>query len=193
MDKTDKALLTRLQRDASLSVGELAEKVGISKSACWRRIQKLEHQGIIRGQVTLLDAAALGLSLTVFISLKTSQHNEKWAKKLRTVVERIPGIQEVYRMGGEADYLLKAIVRDMPDYDRLYKELISVDLFDVTAGFVMEEIKDGFKNSQAVDIGIISKYSRAYLKSVFKKELSIDIQDLDKTNKSGTKVELKLY
>jgi len=141
MNNTDKAILNRLQKDASLSVGELAEKVGISKSACWRRIQKLEQEGVIRGQVTLLDAATLGLSLTVFISIKTNQHNEKWARKLRTVVERIPGILEVYRMGGEADYLLKAIVRDMPDYDRLYKELISVDLFDVTAGFVMEEIK----------------------------------------------------
>ncbi|MEH6581467.1 MAG: Lrp/AsnC family transcriptional regulator [Halioglobus sp.] len=141
MNKTDKDILSRLQKDASLSVGDLAEQVGISKSACWRRIQKLEHEGVIRGQVTLLDAAALGLSLTVFISIKTSQHNEKWARKFRGVVEGIPGILEVYRMGGEADYLLKAIVRDMPDYDRLYKELISVDFFDVTAGFVMEEIK----------------------------------------------------
>ena len=141
MNNTDKAILSRLQKDASLSVGELAEKVGISKSACWRRIQKLEEEGIIRGRVTLLDPAALGLSLTVFISIKTNQHNEKWARKFRSVVDQIPGILEVYRMGGEADYLLKAIVRDMPDYDRLYKELISVDLFDVTAGFVMEEIK----------------------------------------------------
>jgi Lrp/AsnC family transcriptional regulator len=141
MDKTDKAILARLQADAALSVGDLAEIVGISKSACWRRIQKLEQRGVIRGRVTLLDAGALDLSLTVFISIKTNQHNERWARQFKTVVEGIPGILEVYRMGGEADYLLKAIVADMPDYDRLYKELIRADLFDVNSGFVMEEIK----------------------------------------------------
>jgi Lrp/AsnC family transcriptional regulator len=90
----------------------------IAKSACWRRIQKLEQRGVIRGRVTLLDAGALDLSLTVFISIKTNQHNERWARQFKTVVEGIPGILEVYRMGGEADYLLKAIVADMPDYDR---------------------------------------------------------------------------
>jgi Lrp/AsnC family transcriptional regulator len=141
VDKLDKAILSRLQADAALSVGDLAELVGISKSACWRRIQKLEKEGVILGQVTLLDSAALGLSLQVFISIKTNQHNAKWAKHFKSVVEGIPGILEVYRMGGDADYLLKAIVKDMPDYDRLYKELIKADLFDVTSGFVMEEIK----------------------------------------------------
>ena len=141
MDKFDRAILSRLQANAALSVGDLAEIVGISKSACWRRIQKLEKEGIIQDRVTLLDATALGLSLTVFISIKTNQHNAKWAKQFKAVVEGIPGILEAYRMGGEADYLLKAIVKDMPDYDRLYQELIKVDLFDVTSGFVMEEIK----------------------------------------------------
>ena len=141
MDKLDRAILKRLQADAALSVGDLAEIVGISKSACWRRIQKLEKAGVIQGRVTLLDSAALGLSLKVFISIKTNQHNARWARQFKAVIESIPGILEVYRMGGEADYLLKAIVRDMPDYDRLYKELIKADLFDVTAGFVMEELK----------------------------------------------------
>jgi Lrp/AsnC family transcriptional regulator len=141
MDKLDKALLSRLQKDASLSVGELAEKVGISKSACWRRIQKLDELGVIRSRVTLLDPAALDLSLTVFISLKTNKHNEKWARQFRAVVNGLPNILEVYRMGGDADYLLKAVVKDMPDYDRLYQQLIKADLFDVTSGFVMEEIK----------------------------------------------------
>lgn len=141
MDKLDLAVLSHLQVDAGLSVGDLAQIVGVSKSACWRRIQKLEKDGVIRSRVTLLSAAALNLSLTVFISIKTNQHNEKWAKKFSAIVEAIPGILEVYRMGGEADYLLKAIVSDMPDYDRLYQELIKADLFDVTSGFVMEEIK----------------------------------------------------
>jgi len=141
MDNTDRQILSRLQADAALSVGDLAQVVGVSKSACWRRIQKLEQAGIIQGRVTLLDAAALDLSLTVFISIRTNQHNDKWSKQFKAVVEGIPGILEVYRMGGELDYLIKAVVKDMPDYDKLYQQLISADLFDVTSNFVMEEIK----------------------------------------------------
>jgi len=141
MDNTDKAILRHLQADAALSVGDLAELVGASKSACWRRIQKLEQAAVIRSRVTLLQAAALDLSLSVFISIRTNQHNEKWSKKFKAVVQDIPGILEVYRMGGELDYLIKAVVKDMPDYDRLYQQLISADLFDVTSNFVMEEIK----------------------------------------------------
>lgn len=142
MDKVDRNILARLQGDASLSVGDLADIVDISKSACWRRIQKLEASGVIRGRVTLLDAASLGLDLTVFISLRTNQHNEKWARQFRSVVENIPGVLEVHRMGGDVDYLIKAVVPDMPGYDRLYQQLIKADLFDVTASFVMETIKE---------------------------------------------------
>jgi Lrp/AsnC family transcriptional regulator, cysteine-sensing transcriptional activator len=142
MDKTDKALLTLLQRDASLSVGDLAEKVSISKSACWRRVQKLEEKGVIRGRVTLLEPAALGLDLTVFVSVRTNQHNEKWALQFKAVIENIPGVLEAHRMGGDVDYLIKAVVPDMPGYDKLYQELIKADLFDVTASFVMETIKE---------------------------------------------------
>jgi Lrp/AsnC family transcriptional regulator len=141
MHKTDTMILSQLQRDAALSVGDLAEIVGISKSACWRRIQKLQREGVIKKQVTLLNASALDLSLTVFISIKTNQHNEKWAKQFKSVVGKIPGILEVYRMGGEQDYLIKAVVKDMPDYDKLYQSLIQANLFDVTSNFVMEEIK----------------------------------------------------
>ena len=141
MDKIDKRILSHLQGNASLSVGELADIVGVSKSACWRRIQKLEQAGIIRERVTLLDAAALDLSLTVYIAIKTNQHNAQWASQFKKVVEEIPGILEVYRMGGELDYLIKAVVADMPDYDKLYQQLIRANLFDVTSNFVMEEIK----------------------------------------------------
>ena len=141
MDRAERVILEQMQRDATLSVGDLSEIAGISKSACWRRIQKLESQGIIRRRVTLLDPPALGLSLTVFISVKTNQHNERWAGNFRKVVRNIPGILEVYRMGGEVDYLIKAVVKDMPGYDRLYQQLIKADLFDVSASFVMEELK----------------------------------------------------
>lgn len=141
MDKTEQTILEHMQRDASLSVGDLAEIAGVSKSACWRRIQKLEQQGIIDKRVTLLNASLLGLSLTVFISVRTNQHNESWAGKFKGVVQDIPGILEVYRMGGEVDYLIKAVAKDMSDYDRLYQQLIKAELFDVSASFVMEELK----------------------------------------------------
>jgi Lrp/AsnC family transcriptional regulator len=141
LDKTDKLILSRLQGDAALSVGDLAEIAGISKSACWRRIKKLEAEGVVNKRVTLLNASAIDLSLTVFISIRTNQHNEKWADQFREVVQDIPGILEVYRMGGEVDYLIKAVVKDMPDYDKLYQQLIRANLSDVTSNFVMEEIK----------------------------------------------------
>lgn len=141
MDRTERSILALIQADAALSIGEVADRVGISKSACWRRIQKLEEEGVIQGRVTLLNAAALDLPLTVFITIKTNQHNEKWARNFKAVVADIPGILEVHRMGGEIDYLIKAVVKDMPGYDKLYQQLIRADLFDVTSSFVMEEIK----------------------------------------------------
>lgn len=141
LDAIDRRILRALQRDASLSLADLAERVALSRSACGRRLQKLEAEGVVRARVTLLDAAAVGLPLTVFISLRTNQHNAAWAQRFREVVASIPGILEVYRMGGEIDYLIKAVVADMPDYDRLYQELIAADLSDVSSGFVMEEIR----------------------------------------------------
>lgn len=141
LDSTDRKLLRLMQLDASKSIGTLAEEIGISKSACWRRIQKMEEDGVIRQRITVLDPAKLGLNLIVFISIKTNQHNAAWAEKFRQTVEVIPGVIEVYRMGGEVDYLIKAIVEDIAGYDRLYQRLINANLFEVTAGFVMETIK----------------------------------------------------
>lgn len=141
LDQFDRQLLRLLQRDATLSLADLAEAVHLSRSACWRRLQKLEQNGAIRARVTLLEPAALGLSLTVFISIRTNQHNTAWAQRFQQVVEDVPGVLEVYRMGGDVDYLIKAVVEDMQDYDRLYQQLIAADLFDVSAGFVMEELK----------------------------------------------------
>ena len=119
--RQDRVILAKIQADASQSVGELAEQVGMSKSACWRRLQKLEEMGVIRGRVALLDANALNLSLTVYISVRTNQHNDDWAARFQQATEQIPGVLEVYRMSGDLDYLIKAVVADMPDYDRLYK------------------------------------------------------------------------
>lgn len=141
MNTTDKTILLHMQRDATLSVADLAEIAGISKSACWRRIQKLEQQGVIRSRVTLLEPKEVNLSLTVFITVKTNQHNQAWVRQFTKVTEGIPGVLEVHRMGGDVDYLIKAVVKDMPGYDDLYQQLIKADLFDVSASFVMEELK----------------------------------------------------
>ncbi|MDP1757693.1 MAG: Lrp/AsnC family transcriptional regulator, partial [Pseudohongiella sp.] len=128
LDSQDRRLLELMQADAALSVADLADKVGMSKSACWRRIQKFEENGTIRQRVTLLDPAALGLGLTVFVTIRTNQHNAAWAEKFKSVVQSVEGVLEVYRLGGQIDYLLKAVVPDMPGYDRLYQKLIDADL-----------------------------------------------------------------
>ena len=141
MDSQDLSLLSLMQKDASLSVGDLADRVGISKSACWRRIQKLEASGIIKERVAILDQEKIGLALTVYISVRTNQHNDKWAAKFQQVTQEVAGVLEAYRMSGDLDYLIKAVVEDMPGYDRLYKKLIKADLFDVSSSFVMETIK----------------------------------------------------
>jgi len=141
LDRQDIVLLSILQKNSSQSVGELADTVGMSKSACWRRLQKLEKEGVIRQRVALLDANALNLSLTVYISVRTNQHNDEWAATFQRATELIPGVLEVYRMSGDLDYLIKAVVADMPDYDRLYKQLIKADIYDVSSSFVMETLR----------------------------------------------------
>lgn len=141
LDSTDISILRALQADASISVGKLAERLYLSKSACWRRIQKLEESGVIKERVTLLDQAHLDLDLTTFIFIRTNQHNAEWFELFKETVESLPGVMEVYRMGGDVDYLVKAVVKDMKGYDTLYQQLIQADLFDVSAGFVMETIK----------------------------------------------------
>ena len=141
MDNFDHNILALMQTDVSLSVGEIAERVALSKTACWRRIQKLEEAGVIRSKVALLNPEALNLGLSVYVSIRTNQHNEDWARQFGAVIDQIPEVLEVYRMSGDLDYLLKAVVSDMPGYDRLYKKLIEANLFDVSSSFVMETIK----------------------------------------------------
>ncbi|MBB1485567.1 Lrp/AsnC family transcriptional regulator [Oceanospirillum sediminis] len=140
-DRIDRDILALLQTDASLSTGEIADRVSISKTACWRRIQQLDKEGIIQKRVALLNAAAVGLPLTVYISVRTNQHNDRWAGQFLQTVRDLPEVLEVHRMSGDLDYLIKAVVSDMPGYDRLYKKLIKADLSDVSASFVMEEMK----------------------------------------------------
>ena len=141
IDALDRKLLRALQRDSAEPISDLAERCGLSRSACSRRIARLTEASVIERSVALLSQSKLGLGLTVFITIKTSQHNAAWSSQFQRVVEQLPGILEVYRLGGDIDYLVKAVVPDMPGYDALYQQLIRADLFDVSASFVMETMK----------------------------------------------------
>ena len=142
MDAIDKRILTILQRDSTIAVAEIAERVGLSATPCWRRIQNLEKAGVIRGRVALLDAGALNLGVTVFVGLKTGQHSLDWLVEFATKVAAIDEVVEFYRMSGEVDYLLKVVAPDIAGYDAVYKRLIAaVEFSDVSSSFAMEEIK----------------------------------------------------
>jgi len=142
LDRLDRHILSLLQEDASLSNAEISERVGLSPNACWRRTRRLEEQRIIRCRVALLNAEALGLKVTVFVGIRTNEHNEQWLKRFAAGVNRIPEVVEFYRMSGDIDYMLKIVARDIEDYDRVYKQLIAVaPLHDVSSSFAMERIK----------------------------------------------------
>ncbi|QFT98835.1 Leucine-responsive regulatory protein [Roseovarius sp. THAF8] len=143
IDNLDRKILHELQRDASLGLEEIGTRVGLSRNACWRRIKTMEEAGIIRARVTLLDAAKLNLGLTVFIQVRAAKHDAQWLETFARATRALPEIQGVYRMTGDLDYLIRARVADMADYDRLYQTLVArVPMRDVSASFVMEEIKD---------------------------------------------------
>ena len=142
MDSFDRKILTCLQSDASLSVAEIAEHVGLSATPCWRRIRNLEKAGIIRSRVALLDRHKLGLGTTVFVAVRTSNHTEDWLDAFARAVNDFPEVVELHRMSGDVDYLLKVVVADITAYDDFYKRLIArVPLSDVSSSFAMEEIK----------------------------------------------------
>lgn len=143
IDEFDRKILEELQQDGSLSIESLAEKVHLSRNACWRRLRALEERGVIRGRVALVDPEQIGCGLSVFIFIRTANHDPDWLEKFRMAVVSLPEITGVHRTSGELDYVLKARVADVKSYDRLYQRLIAkVPLSDVTASFVMEDIKD---------------------------------------------------
>ncbi len=142
MDRIDRNILACLQDDATVAVAELAERVGLSTTPCWRRIQNLERSGVIRRRVALLDAKALNVGVTVFVRLRTSQHSYAWLENFADKVAAIDEVVEFYRMSGDVDYLLKIVVPDIASYDAVYKRLIKAAEFsDVSSSFAMEEIK----------------------------------------------------
>lgn len=142
MDDADRRILYWLQRDASLPLAELAEKTGLSPSPCWRRVQRLTTEGVIRARVALLDAGLVNLGVDVFVSVRTSQHKKEWAEAFTACVMALPEVVGFYRMAGDVDYLLHIVVPDIAGYDRVYKRLIErIELNDVSASFAMETIK----------------------------------------------------
>ena len=142
LDQTDLAILNILQQDASLAVADIARRVNLSVTPCWRRIQRMEEQGVIRRRVALLDGERIGAGLSVFVAVRTNEHNAEWLKNFSEVVSAMPEVVEFYRMSGDVDYLLRVVVGDMRQYDAFYKKLIGkVKLTDVSSSFAMEQIK----------------------------------------------------
>lgn len=142
-DHYDRGILELLQTDSDRTVQDIADAIGLSATPTTRRIKRLTDQGYIRKRVALLDPDKLGLNATLFISVRTSQHDAEWLRRFADGVARMPEVVEFYRMGGDIDYLLKIVVPDVKDYDEVYKRLISIaPLSDVSAAFAMEAIKN---------------------------------------------------
>ena len=142
MDAIDKKILATLQEDASLSVAEIGQRVGLSSTPCWKRIQRLEAEGVIQKRVALVDQVKIGLGITVFVSIETGDHSQDWLDKFADTVSAMPEVMEFYRMAGDVDYMLRVVVTDMQSYDAFYKRLIAgAPLKNVTSRFAMEKIK----------------------------------------------------
>lgn len=144
IDEIDHRILSALQQDASLSQRQLADRIGLSQNACWRRLQRLTDAGVLKGSRAIIDAARAGLQLTVFVMIRTRHHDDAWARRFRARVESIPEITEFHRIGGEWDYMAKLVTTSMAGYDHCYKALIAdMDLERVTGVFSMETIFEG--------------------------------------------------
>ena len=142
MDATDRKILAILQDDASLSVADIAARVNLSQTPCWRRIQKLTDSGVITKRVALVDPDALGLGLTVFVEIETGDHSKEWLGKFAAAIKEMPEVMEIYRMAGDVDYMLRITVPSMAAVDTFYQRLISlVPLKNVTSRFAMERVK----------------------------------------------------
>ncbi len=142
MDAIDRKILAVVQQDASLSVAEIGQRVGLSSTPCWKRMQRLEADGVITRRVALIDPEKVGLGITVFASIETGDHSQDWLSRFAETVSAMPEVMEFYRMAGDVDYMLRVVVPDMPGYDTFYKKLIAtVPLKNVTSRFAMERIK----------------------------------------------------
>ncbi|WP_019218582.1 Lrp/AsnC family transcriptional regulator [Bartonella florencae] len=142
MDRLDRKILHLLQENATLSVADIAKKVGLSTTPCWRRIQKLEEDGVIQRRVAVLSPEKVNAHLTVFVSIRTNTHSHEWFKRFSKIVQEFREVIEFYRMSGDIDYLLRIVVPNIEAYDLFYKKLITkIDIRDVSSSFAMEQIK----------------------------------------------------
>jgi len=142
MDAIDRKILNVLQQDASLSVAEIGQRVGLSSTPCWKRIQRLEADGVILKRVALVDQNKVGVGINVFVSIETGDHSQEWLERFARTVSAMPEVLDFFRMAGDVDYLLRVVVADMQAYDAFYKRLIAaIPLKNVTSRFAMEKIK----------------------------------------------------
>ncbi|WP_117233311.1 Lrp/AsnC family transcriptional regulator [Vibrio maerlii] len=143
LDNTDKKLLSLLQNDGTLSLNELAESVNLTTTPCWKRLKRLEDNGILEKRVALVNPDKLGLSFTAFVLVRTNDHSHEWYHRFASTVSEFPEVMEFYRMAGEYDYMMKVLVEDMKRFDQFYKKLVnSVDgISNVTSTFAMESLK----------------------------------------------------
>lgn len=142
LDRIDRRILHELMQDATVTVSQLAERVGLSQTPCWKRVQKLESAGVITGRVAIVDPATIGVGLTVFVEIDAADHSPEWRATFAAVVEDYPEIVEAHRMAGEADYLLKVVVSGMISYDAFYLDLTRrLPCRNVTSKFSMERLK----------------------------------------------------
>jgi Lrp/AsnC family transcriptional regulator len=142
LDEMDIKILRILQEDCTVPVAEIGKRIGLSTTPCWRRIQKLEEEKVIRRRVALLDAEAINAGVTVFVAITTSQHNIEWLERFHAAIADFPEVVEFFRMSGQVDYMLRVVVPDIAAYDAFYKRLIArIELSDVSSSFAMEQIK----------------------------------------------------
>ena len=142
IDRIDRKILAILQQDSTLPVADIAQQVGLSTTPCWRRIQKLEKDGVIARRVALLDPGGVNAGVTAFVAIKTNQHNDEWFNHFKDAIDGFHEVVEFYRMAGDIDYLLRVVVPDIQRFDLFYKRLIAkVALTDVSTSFAMEQIK----------------------------------------------------
>ena len=158
MDRIDRAILRILQEDATLAVADVAKRVGLSTTPCWRRIQRMEEDGVIRRRVAVLDPEKVNARVNVFVSVRTREHSREWLKRFSEVVSQFPEVVEFYRMSGEVDYLLRVVVPDIAAYDAFYRRLIDkIEIADVSSSFAMEQIK--YTTALPLDYLVLDKES----------------------------------
>ncbi len=142
IDRIDRRILSILQEDSTIPVAEIGRRVGLSTTPCWRRIQKMEEDGVITRRVAVLDPKKVNVKVTAFVAITTNEHTDDWLRKFADVIREFPEVVEFYRMAGQVDYLLRVAVPDIDAYDDFYKRLIAkVNIADVSTSFAMEQIK----------------------------------------------------